>query len=114
MAIDMGTIGNIMSLGNSGKAQDINTLLGRTPASEAKGGVSSFESLLSSAMGMIKETEDYTNAAEEAELAYMLGINDSVSDLLIAQTKANMSLQYTVAIRNAVIEAYKEIMQLQF
>ena len=65
-------------------------------------------------MGMIKETEDYSNAAEEAEMAYMLGLNDSVSDLLIAQTKANVTLQYTVAVRNAVIEAYKELMQMQF
>ena len=47
-------------------------------------------------------------------MAYVLGLNDSVSDLLIAQTKANVTLQYTVAVRNAVIEAYKELMQMQF
>ena len=63
---------------------------------------------------MIKETEDYTNAAEEAELSYMLGLNDSISDLMVAQTKANVSLQYTVAVRNALVDAYKEIMALQF
>lgn len=74
----------------------------------------SFEALLNSAMGMIKETENYTNLAEEAELSYMLGLNDSVTDLLAAQTKANISLQYTVAVRNAVLDAYKEIMALQF
>ncbi len=44
----------------------------------------------------------------------MLGLNDSLSDLLVAQTKANVSLQYTVAVRNAVVDAYKEIMNLQF
>ncbi len=73
-----------------------------------------FEALLNSAMGLIKETEDATNAAEQAELEYMLGLNDSVTDLLVAQQKANTSIQYTVAIKNAVTQAYQEIMAIQF
>ena len=75
---------------------------------------SSFDSLLQSAMDMITETNDYTNEAAEAELSYAMGITNSTHDLQVAQMKANISLQYTVAVRNAVIEAYKEIMQLQF
>ena len=74
----------------------------------------SFEALLNSAMGLIKETETATNEAEQAELEYMLGLNDSVTDLLVAQQKANISLQYTVAIKNAVTQAYQEIMAIQF
>ena len=73
-----------------------------------------FEALLNSALGMIKETEEYSNQAEQAELEYMLGLNDNVTDLLVAQQKANISLQYTVAVRNAVTQAYQEIMALQF
>lgn len=73
-----------------------------------------FEALLNSAIGMIKETEEYSNQAEQAELEYMLGLNDSVTDLMVAQQKANISLQYTVAVRNAVTQAYQEIMALQF
>ena len=65
-------------------------------------------------MGMVKETETSINQAEQAELEYMLGLNDSVTDLLVAQQKANISLQYTVAVRNAVTQAYQEIMALQF
>lgn len=73
-----------------------------------------FEALLNSAMGMIQETETATNKAEQAELEYMLGLNDNVTDLLVAQTKANISLQYTVAVKNAVTQAYQEIMSIQF
>lgn len=73
-----------------------------------------FESLFQAAAGMIKETNNYTNAAEEAEIAYSLGLTDSTHDLMIAQQKANLSLQYTVAVRNGVLDAYKEIMNLQF
>ncbi len=74
----------------------------------------SFEALLNSAMGMIKETELATNQAEQAELEYMLGLNDSVTDLMVAQQKANIAIQYTVAVTNAVTQAYQEIMALQF
>ena len=63
---------------------------------------------------MIQEAEDATNQAEQAELEYMLGLNDSVTDLLVAQEKANMAIQYTVAVKNAVTQAYQEIMQIQF
>ncbi len=79
---------------------------------EEKG--ASFDSLLSSAMDMLRETNDYSNEAAEAELAYAMGITNSTHELQVAQMKANVSLQYTVAVRNAVMDAYKEIMQLQF
>ena len=73
-----------------------------------------FETLFQSALQMIKETNDYTEAAEEAELSYAMGLTNSTTDVQVAQQKANISLQYTVAVRNAVLDAYKEIMQLQF
>lgn len=73
-----------------------------------------FDSLFEAAKEMINETNNYTNAAEEAEMAYALGITDSTHDLLIAQQKANLAVQYTVAIRNQILDAYKEIINLQF
>lgn len=73
-----------------------------------------FESLFQAAKGLVEETNNYTNAAEEAEMAYALGLTDSTHDLQIAQQKANLAIQYTVAIRNQVLDAYKEIMNLQF
>jgi flagellar hook-basal body complex protein FliE len=74
----------------------------------------SFESMFQAAVDMVKETNDYTNQAEEAETSYALGLTDSTHDLQVAQQKASLSLQYTVAVRNAVMESYKEIMNLQF
>ena len=79
-----------------------------------KGRTGSFDSLLQSAMDMISETNRYSNEAQEAELAYAMGVTNSTHDLQVAQMKANISLQYTVAVRNAVMDAYREIMQLQF
>lgn len=73
-----------------------------------------FEKLFQSALSMVNETNNLTNAANKAEISYALGLTDSTHDLQVAQQKANISLQYTVAVRNKVLEAYKEIMNLQF
>lgn len=72
-----------------------------------------FDSLLSSAINMYKETDDYQNAAEESEINFALGYSTSTHDLAVAQQKANISLQYTVKVTNKVLEAYKELMNLQ-
>lgn len=73
----------------------------------------SFDSLLNSAINLIKETDELSNAAEEEEIKYALGY-DNTLELMVAQNKANLSLSYTVAIRDKVVEAYREIMNLQF
>lgn len=72
-----------------------------------------FSSLLTSAMEMIKETNTLSNAANAERMNFALGYSDNTHDLAIAQQKAALSLQYTVAVKNKVLEAYKEIMNMQ-
>ena len=74
----------------------------------------SFESLLDSAMKMVHETEDYSNAVEEEAIKYAPGESTSLLDLMIAQQKAIVSLQYTVAVKNTAVEAYRTLMNMQF
>ena len=73
-----------------------------------------FETLFQSALDMINETNELSNIKEEEEMKYALGQSDNAHDLMIAQAKASMAMQYTLAVRNAVVTAYKEIMNLQF
>ena len=73
----------------------------------------SFDSILSAAVDMYKETDAYQKAAEAEEMSFALGYTDSVHDLALAQRKANISLQYTVRVTNAVVSAYKELMNMQ-
>lgn len=80
---------------------------GRTDTSE------SFDNILAAAMDMVKETNSYQKAAEEAEISFALGESTSTHDLLVAQEKANIALSYTVAVRDKVLEAYQEIMNMQ-
>jgi flagellar hook-basal body complex protein FliE len=74
----------------------------------------SFDSLLQSAMNLVQQTEDYTNDAEEEQIKYATGESTSLHDLMVAQQKASVSLQYTVAVKNTAVEAYRSIMNMQF
>ena len=67
-----------------------------------------FGSVFQSALGMVDETNELQNSAESAE-----GESTNTHDLQIAQEKANVALQYTVAVRDKVLEAYREIMNMQ-
>ena len=72
----------------------------------------SFSSVLSSAMDAIDEPNDLQNDAESETIRFALGESENTHDLLIAQTKALTALQYTTAVRDKMIDAYKEIMQI--
>lgn len=73
----------------------------------------SFGSILQSAMDMVNEANDLRNVADSEEIRFALGEAENTHDLLIAQTKALTALQYTVAVRDKALEAYKEIMNMQ-
>ena len=72
----------------------------------------SFSDVLSAAMGSIGETNDLQNAAAQTQRTYKLCNTDNTHDLLVAETKAAVALQYTVAVRDKIIDAYKELMQM--
>ena len=72
-----------------------------------------FDSFLSSAINMIGETNQLSNAAQAEEIRYSTGESDNWHDLMVAQQKANVSLQYTVAVKNTALEAYRTLMNMQ-
>lgn len=72
-----------------------------------------FDSFLNTALDNIKTTNSYLSDAENEEIKFALGETDNTHDLTIALQKASTALQYTVAIRDKMLEAYREIMQIQ-
>ena len=87
---------------------------GNVTSTSTENNTTAFKDVYDAAVNMLKETNGNINAAQEAETAYSQGLLDNPTDLMVAQQKANLSLQYTVAVRNSVMNAYKEIMNLQF
>lgn len=72
-----------------------------------------FDTILNAAVDMYKEADSLQKAAESSEISFALGYTDSIHDVAMAQRKANISLQYTVKVTNAVVSAYKELMNMQ-
>ena len=79
----------------------------RTPESEE------FGSFLTAAMENLNTTNALLSDAENEELKLAMGETDNTHDLTIALGKASTALSYTVAVRDKILEAYKEIMQIQ-
>ncbi len=83
------------------------------PAAKVSG-QGTFDDILSSAMRLVNETDQLSNQAEAEEVRFAMGETDSWHELMVAQQKANISLQYTVAVKNTAMEAYKSLINMQF
>ena len=72
-----------------------------------------FSTFLNSAINNISQTNSYLSDAENEEIKFAMGEAENTHDLTIALQKASASLQYTIAVRDKIIEAYNTIMQMQ-
>lgn len=72
-----------------------------------------FGAMLNTAIDNIKTTNSYLSDMEDEEVKFMLGETENTHDLTIALQKASTALSYTVAIRDRLLEAYRELMQMQ-
>ena len=72
-----------------------------------------FGAVLNSVIGMVGETNTLQNKASAEEVKFALGESDNTHDLLVAEQKATVALQYTVAVMDKFLEAYKELMNMQ-
>lgn len=74
------------------------------------GGVD-FASVLRSSLDNVSQAQ---NRASSLQNAFVMGDDKvSLSDTMIAMQKANISLQATVQVRNKVVAAYNDIMNMQ-
>lgn len=72
----------------------------------------SFDTVFAAALDNLNVTNSYLSDAENEELKLSLGLTDNTHDLTVALQKASTALQYTVAVRDKVLDAYKELMNI--
>ncbi len=72
-----------------------------------------FTGIFQAAVDNINTTNGYLSDAEDEEIKWALGESDNTHDMAVAIQKAQTALQYTVAVRDRIIAAYREIMQMQ-
>lgn len=84
-----------------------------TAKTSAADSTNTFDSVYNTALGLVNDTNSYIQDAQQAEVDFSLGNITSTHELSAIQQKANIALQYTVAIRDKTLDAYKEIMNMQ-
>lgn len=72
-----------------------------------------FDTILNAAVNNINETNGYISNKENEELKLAMGLTEDTSQLSAAIQKAETALQYTLAVRDKLLSAYNEIMQMQ-
>lgn len=97
----------------SGLTSNFNVTNDRAVTSANAAGETSFDAIMKAAMDLVNEANELNSAAEYEELRVSLGYADNTHDLTAALEKAELAVQYTVAVKNKVLEAYKEIMNMQ-
>ncbi len=70
----------------------------------------SFGEYLNSALMKVTEME---NQSAQLKEDFALGKTDNIPEVLIAGEKASIALQFTMSIRNKIVDAYTEIMRMQ-
>lgn len=112
MVISM-DISSVLGVQGLGKFSNIDSITGTLTEREEKTDGTMFGALLNTAIDQIKTTNSYLSDAEDEEIKFALGETENTHDLMIALQKASTALQYTVAVRDKLMDAYKEIMQIQ-
>lgn len=88
--------------------QHINTI-SKPDSGITKSEGSSFAEFLSNAVSDVNKLQLESESLNEA---FAMGKNDNIHQVMIAAEKADIALQFTVQIRNKIMEAYQEIMRM--
>ncbi len=104
----------IESLGNLSNNFSLN-LIDNVKDSSVKtsDNASIFETFLDASAKMYGDTNALQKDVEAKQIAFATGENDNILDVMLAQEKATTALTFTVQVTNKLVDAYKEIMQVQ-
>lgn len=102
---------NISSLFNV-NAKEIRDTAVKTGTLPGKGN-GQFDTILGQALDTLNTTNQYIQESDEQKMLFAMGLVDNTHDMTIAAGKAETALQYTVVVRDKLLEAYRELMQIQ-
>lgn len=85
----------------------VNTNINNKVTSESN--KASFTDFLNNALNDVNKLQI---ESEQLNQAFAMGLNDNIHQVMIASEKADIALQFTIQVRNKVLEAYQEIMRM--
>ena len=81
------------------------------PPGQTEGAGAPFADLLTDAVGDVSRLE---NEAQKAVSGLMTGSGVDVHEAMIATEKASMAFELSLAVRNKAVQAYQQVMSMQF
>ncbi|ABN51702.1 MAG TPA: flagellar hook-basal body complex protein FliE [Hungateiclostridium thermocellum] len=88
----------------------IDFTVGNTISNKNENVVQSFSDYLKNAIKQVDELEKQSKAVAED---FAAGKTDNIHEVMIAAQKADIAIQFTLQIRNKILDAYNEIMRMQ-
>lgn len=76
-------------------------------------GSDSFKQALNAAQNLVTINRIAEADANQKTLDFMTGDNDNIVDLMVAQTKSSILLNYGLQVRSGILNSYKEMTNLQ-
>lgn len=76
-------------------------------------GSESFKDALKAAQNLIEVNKVAESDTNQKTIEFMTGKNDNIVDLMVAQTKSSILLNYGLQVRSGLLNAYKEITNIQ-
>lgn len=104
-----------MRISPIGTTQSLGSIVGTGPAA-AKTEVSGAEvgaQFKDAVKKAISDVNHLQNQADDMAVKFATGDAEDVHQAMIAMQKAKLALDFTIQVRNKVIEAYQEIMRMQ-
>lgn len=95
---------------NANKVLDVSKLSSTNNIIKAKDSQTSFEDIFKNALNQVNELQVQ---ADEYDKLFATGQVDNIHQVMIASEKAEIAMQFTLSIRNKILDAYKEIMRMQ-
>jgi flagellar hook-basal body complex protein FliE len=103
------TISNIPGMGNAGASTNAVTSDPNITGVAAVGGVPSFKDTLQQMLG---DVNDKINTSDQKTRDLASGKTNDLNGVVTSVEEANLSLQYTMAIRTKLLTAYNQIAQM--
>lgn len=98
-------LNKIRDISNQSSAFKVQPL--ETPATN------SFSNTMQSVKSAVSTVDNMQNATESLKNAYILGDqNVSLSDVIVSSQKSKLAFEGLVTVRNKILDAYKEIMNM--
>jgi flagellar hook-basal body complex protein FliE len=82
-----------------------------SPAGSVAGAPAPFSDLLTDAVGQVSQLEDQARLAVDG---LMTGSGVDVHQAMIATEKASMAFELALAVRNKAVQAYQQVIGMQF